>query len=149
MSLQDYQLLDNEPFDNSVNKTDFLKIYHQQGAQLNQSDQNIEFTFGETSNFMQIGNAYIEFNITVRINGGINFHYDDLIRLVNNGFAFCFKEAHLSTTFGSDIEHNKFFGQVSTILKVISVKDGDTLSQFDDINENDIPVLERPIDLPP
>ena len=149
MSLQDFQLLDNEPFDNSVNKTDFLKINRQQGAQLNQSDQNIEFIFGETNNFMQIGNAYREFNIRVRINGGINFHYDDLIRLVNNDFAFCFEEAHLSTTFGSDIEHNKFFGQVSTILKVISVKDGDILSQSDDINENDIPVLERLIDLPP
>ena len=40
MSLEDFQLLDNEPFDNSVIKTDNLKIYHQHGGQLNQSDQN-------------------------------------------------------------------------------------------------------------
>ena len=33
-------------------------------------------------------------------------------------------------------------------MKVISNKDGDLLSQFDKINENDIPVLERLIDLP-
>ena len=32
---------------------------------------------------------------------------------------------------------------------MISNKDGDLLSQFDNINENDIPVLERLVDLPP
>ena len=39
MSLEDSQLLDNEPFDNSIIKRDFTIIYHQQGTQLNQSDQ--------------------------------------------------------------------------------------------------------------
>ena len=34
-------------------------------------------------------------------------------------------------------------------MKVISNKDGDLLTQFDTINENDIPVLERLADLPP
>ena len=33
--------------------------------------------------------------------------------------------------------------------KVISNKDGDLLSQLDNIKENDIPVLERIINLPP
>ena len=149
MSLEDFQLLDNEPFDNSIIKRDFTKIYHRQGDQLNQSDQNIEFIFGENNNFHQIGNAYLEFNITVRKNDDTNFHYDDPIRLVNNGFAFCFKEARLSTIIGSDIEINKFCGQVSTIMRAISNKNGDLLSQFDDINENDIPILERLADLPP
>ena len=55
----------------------------------------------------------------------------------------------MSTTIGSDIEHNNFCGQVSAILKVISNKDGDYLSQFGNFNENDIPVLERIADLPP
>ena len=41
MSLEIYQLLGNEPFHNSFLKRDFLKVYHQLGAQLNQSDQNI------------------------------------------------------------------------------------------------------------
>ena len=54
-----------------------------------------------------------------------------------------------STTIGSDIELNNFRGQVSTNMKMISNKDGDVLSQFDNINENDIPVLERLADLPP
>ena len=149
MSLEDFQLLDNEPFDNSIIKRDFTKIYHQQGAQLNQSDQNIEFIFGENNNYHQIGNGYLEFNITVRKNDTTNFHIEDPIRLVNNGYAFCFKEARLSTTIGGDIEHNKYCGQISTIMKVLSKKDDDLLSQFGNINENDIPLLERLADLPP
>ena len=66
MSLKDFHLLDNEPVDNSIIKRDFSRIYHQQGAQLNQSDQIIEFIFGENNNYHQIGNGYLEFNITVR-----------------------------------------------------------------------------------
>ena len=149
MSLEDFQLLDNEPLDNNIIKRDFTKIYHRQGDQLNQSDQNIEFIFGENNNYHQIGNAYLEFNIRVRKNDDTSFHFDDPVRIVNNGFAFCFKEGRLSTTIGSDIEINKFCGQVSTIMKSISNKDGDLLSQFDITNENDIPVLERLADLPP
>ena len=148
MSVEDFQLLDNEPFDNSIIKRDFTKIYHQQGAQLNQSDQNIEFIFGENNNYHQRGNGYLEFNIIVRKSDTTNFHIEDAIRLVINGYAFCFKEARLSTNIANDIEHNKFCGQVSTIMKVISNKDDDLLSQFGNINENDIPLLERLADLP-
>ena len=97
MSLEDFQLLDNEPLDNSIIKRDFTKIYHRQGDQLNQSDQNKEFIFGENKIYHQIGNAYLEFNITVRKNDTTIFHYEDPIRLVNNAFAFCFKEARLTT----------------------------------------------------
>ena len=148
MSLEDFQLLDNEPIGNSIIKRDFTKIYHRQGDQLNQSDQIIEFIFGKNNNYHQLGNAYLEFNITVRKNDTTNFHNDDPIRLVNNAFAFCFKEARLSASLGSGIEINKFCGQVSTIMRAISNKDGDLLSQFDNINENDIPVLNRLADLP-
>ena len=148
MSLEDFQLLDMEPLDNSIIKRDFTKIYHRQGDQLNQSDQNIEFIFGGNNNYHQIGNAYLEFNITVRKHDTTNFHNDDPVRLINNAFAFCFKEARLSTSIGSDIEINKFCGQVSTIMRAISNKDGDLISQFDNINENDIPVHNRLADLP-
>ena len=75
---------------------------------MNQSDQNIEFIFGENNNYHRIGKAYLEFKITVRKNDVTNFHYDDPIRLVKNGFAYSFKEARLSTTPGSDIEINKY-----------------------------------------
>ena len=53
MSLEDFQLLDNEPIDNSVIKRDFTKIYHRQGDQLNQSDQNIEFIFVKTTSIIR------------------------------------------------------------------------------------------------
>ena len=149
MSFEHFQLLDKEPLDNSIIKRDFTKKYHRQGDQLNQSDQNIELIFGENNNYHQIGNAYLEFNITVRKIDDTNFHYDDLFRLVNNENAFCFKEARLSTTIGSDIEITKFCGQYSNNMRVISNQDGDLLSQFDNINENDIPILERLQDLPP
>ena len=149
MNWEDFQLLYNEPFDTSIKKRNFTKVYHQQGAQLNQSDQTIDFVFGENNNYHQIGNAYLEIDITVRKNDTTNFHNDDPVRLVNNGFAFCFKEARLSTTIGSDIEHNKLCGQKSTIMKLKSNKDGDLLSQFDINIENDIPVFERLLNLPP
>ena len=142
-------MLDKEPLDNSIIKRVFTKIYHQQGAQLNQSDQNIEFIFGENNNYHQIAIGYLEFNKTVRKRDTTNFHIEDPKRLVNNGYAFCFKEARFSTNIGSDIEHNKFGGHRSTIMKVLSNNDEDLLSQFGNIKENDIPLLERLADSPP
>ena len=68
---------------------------------------------------------------------------------MKNGYAFYFKEARLSTNIGSDIEHKKFCGQVSTIMKVLSNEDDDLISQFGNINENVIPLLERLAELPP
>ena len=47
-------------------KRDFTKVYHQQGAQLNQLDQNIDFISGEINKNRQIGNGYLEFDIKVR-----------------------------------------------------------------------------------
>ena len=88
MSLEDFQLLDIEPFDYSTVESEFLKVVHKQGAHLNQSDQNIEFIFGENNNYHQLGNGYLEFYITVRESDSTNFHYDDLIQLVNFAFAF-------------------------------------------------------------
>ena len=84
----------------------------------------------------------------MRKNDDTNSHYDDPVRLVNNGYAFCLKEARLSTTIGSDMEINKYCGQVSTIMRAISNKDGDLFSQFDKINETDIPILEQLANLP-
>ena len=126
-----------------------MKVYHQQGTLLNQSDQNNDFNFGENNNYLQTGNAYLQFEITVRKDDNTIFHYDDPICLVNNAFAVCFKEARLSTTIDSDIEQNNFCGQVCTIIKLITNKNGDLLSQFDNIDASDIPILERLADLPP
>ena len=46
MSLDDFQVIDIEIFDNSFLR-EFMKIYHQQGAILKKCDQNFEFIFGE------------------------------------------------------------------------------------------------------
>ena len=104
--------------------------------------------FGENNSYHQLGNAYLEFNITVRKSDITNFFNDDPNRLVNNGFAYCFRKARSTTSIGGDFDINKFCGQVSNIMRAISTKDGDLLSQFDIINENDIPVLKRLADLP-
>ena len=148
MSLEQFQLLDNESIDISILNRDFTKIYHRHGDQLNQSDQNVEFTFGENNIYHQTGNAYLEFNFTVRKNDTTNFHENDPNRLVNHAFAFCCKEVRLTTSIGNDIEINKFCGPISTIMRVISNKDSDLLSQFDNFDENDVPVLERLANLP-
>ena len=65
------------------------------GAQQNQPDQNIEFISSENKLYHQTGNGYLEFSITVRKNDTTNFPPEDPIRLVNNGYAFCSKEARL------------------------------------------------------
>ena len=115
MSLDDFQLLDNEVFDNSVVKRDFMRVYHQQGAQLTDPDQNTKIIFGENCNYHQIGNAYLEYDITVQNPAAVS---DDnsRIRLTNNGLAYAFQEAVLATTSGSNLEQNKFVGQISTIM---------------------------------
>ena len=43
---------------------------------------------------------------------------------------------------------SKICGQVSTIMRAISNKDGDLISHFDNIKQNDIPILEQLADLP-
>ena len=47
MNLEDFQLLDIDSVDKSIIMTEYLKVYHQEGALLNQPDQNIDFIFGE------------------------------------------------------------------------------------------------------
>ena len=99
MSLEDFKLLDNEVFHNSIIKRDFMKVYHQQGAQLNDPDQNIKFTFGEKNNFHQIGNGYLEYDINVQDPAAV-FDNNSRIRLTNNGLAYVFQEAVLATISG-------------------------------------------------
>ena len=124
--MEDFQLLDKDTFDNSIVKRDFMKVYHQQGAQLNDPDQNIKFTFFENNNYHQIGNAYLEYYIPVR-NPAADFDNNNRIRLTNNGLAYIFQEAVLVTTLGSNLEYNNNVGQVFTTMRVFTSKDGDLL----------------------
>ena len=73
MSLQDFQILDNESIDTSIVNRDLLKTNHLQGANLNDPDQNVEFNFGENNTYQRIGNACLEFDITVRRKDDDNF----------------------------------------------------------------------------
>ena len=122
-------------------KRDFLKIYHQHAATMNDPDQNFDCVFGENNNYHQIGNGHLQFEITleedVPVAANRVFVNGDAIRLVNNAFAYCFKEARLATSGGSNIEHIKFVGQVSTIMRVLTSKDGDLLSHFDKFDETE------------
>ena len=95
MSLKDFQFLDIEQFDNSTIKRDFLKVYHQQGAQLNQSNQSIEYIFGDNNKYHQTGKGDLIFKITVRKNDTTNFYNDEPIKTVNIGYAYCFNEVRL------------------------------------------------------
>ena len=61
----------------------------------------------------------------------------DQIRLVNNGLAHNFQEGRLSTSAGTEIEHNKNLGIVSTIMRLLTQKDGDLSSYFDKVDETE------------
>ena len=130
MSLEDFQLKDNEPIDKPIIQRDCAKIYQQQGPNLNDSNQNIDFIFGENNNYHQIGIAYIEFDITVRDSAG-NSTNASAIRLVNNAFACRFKQTTLATTGGMGLEDIKYVGQVSKTMRLLTSKDSDLSSCFD------------------
>ena len=99
-------------------------------------NQNVEFIIGENNNYHRVGNSHLGFDVTVRDPiAGFNNNAD--IRMVNDSFAFYFKEAALSTTGGMEIEQVKFLGQVATIMRSLRSKDGDLLSYFDSINNTD------------
>ena len=66
MSAEGFQLIDNEKIDDSIIKRDFIKIYHQSGANVDAENSQIKFYFGENHNFIQVGNGYLEFDIRVR-----------------------------------------------------------------------------------
>ena len=56
MSAIDFQLWDEEKIDDSNCKRDFIKTYHQSGANVDRENSNTKFYFGENHNFVQVGN---------------------------------------------------------------------------------------------
>ena len=42
-----------------------MKVHHQQAANLKDSDQNFEFIIDEKNNCHQIGNAYLQYEMTI------------------------------------------------------------------------------------
>ena len=65
MSAEDFQLIDDSRIDDSIIKRNFIKIYHQNGAEVDNENQNKKFYFGENPNYIQIGNSYLEVDIEV------------------------------------------------------------------------------------
>ena len=137
MSAEEFQLIDDSEIDESVIKREFSKIYHQHGAEVNNENQIIKFYFGDNLNYIQIGKGYLEIDIDVRKADRTNFTNADAIRLVNNGFAYIFQEGRLSTSSGTEIEHNKNLPIVSTIKRFLTQKDGNLSSYFDKIDETE------------
>ena len=97
--------------------------------------------FLKNNNYHQIGNGYLEFDRTLRKNSG-NFNNADEdcsigepIRLMNNAFAYAFSIATLPTTGDEEIEQNKHVRHVSTIIRLLTNKAGELLSDFDKSDE--------------
>ena len=142
MSAEDFQLIDDSKIDDSIIKRDFIKIYHQSGANVDAENSQIKFYSGENHNFIQVGNAYLEFDIRVRRANGNAFAIGlapggDIIRLVNNAFAYTIHDARISSSAGVKIEQNKYVGPISTIMRLVTQKDGDLSTYFDKIDESE------------
>ena len=131
MSAEVFQLIDIENIDDSIIKRDFIKNYHQSGANVDAENSQIKFYFCENHIFIQVGNGYLEFDIRVRRNVGpfripvIDGDPNDISRLVNNELAYISHDARISTSAGVKIEQNKNFGPISTIMRLVTQKDGD------------------------
>ena len=74
MSAEDFELIDKEKIDDSITKRDFIKIYHESGANNDAENSQIKFYFGENHNVIQVGNGYLEFDIRVRRANGYPFN---------------------------------------------------------------------------
>ena len=81
--------------------------------------------------------------ITIRKAIGYNFNFtndpttNEVKRLVNNGFAYCLKEATLSTTGRSELEYVKYLGQISTFMRGLTSKDEVLSVDFNNIDETE------------
>ena len=108
MRSEDFQLIDGTEIEDSFLEIDFSEIHHQQSDNLIDSDKNIDFLFGENNIYYQIGEAFLQFELLLKIKGGqIEDFNIDIITSVKNAFARFFKEAIIMTTGGSAKEQNK------------------------------------------
>ena len=90
MSAEDLQLIDCSKIADTINKREFIKKYHQHGAEVNNENQIIKFYFGENPNYIQKGNGYLEIDVELKNIDDTTFTNADQIRLVNNGLAYIF-----------------------------------------------------------
>ena len=93
--------------------------------------------FGENHDYLPMGNGYLDFDINFRKADNTNSTNADGIRLVNNVFAYTIHDARKSTSTGIEIEQKKYVGPISTVMCLITEKDGDLFPYFDVINESE------------
>ena len=103
---------------------------------MNDPDEKTDFIFGQKNIYHQIGDGCLQNDITTRKADNIKFN-QEAKRMIKIGLAYCFKEPRLATT-GSDLKHNKYVGQVSTITRLITNKDGNSITCIDRTNESKI-----------
>ena len=142
MSANDFQLIDDEKIDDSIIKRDFIKTYHQSGANVDAENSQIKFYFGENHTFIQVGKGYLELDIRIRKADGDPFNIGlapagDTIRLVKNAFAYTIHVARISSSAGFENEQNKYVGPISSIMRLVTQKDGDLSTYFDIIDESE------------
>ena len=65
MNNEVFQLTDDSKIDDSINKIDFRKIYHQHRAKVNVRNQNNKHYFGESHNYIKVGNRFLELEIQI------------------------------------------------------------------------------------
>ena len=73
MSSVDFQLVDDEKIDDSILKQNFIKPYHESGADLKSEKSKIKFYFAKKNNFIPGGNELFEFDIKITKANNDNF----------------------------------------------------------------------------
>ena len=133
MSADDFQLFDELVFDNSILKRDFSRLSQQPGANLYDFDNIIDSFFEETNNYYEIGNAYLHFGLTLKMNlGFLEDDYTGTIKFTYTGTIIQVpKKATIMKTVRSEIEQNKYVGRICTILRVLTNKVGHISTYFD------------------
>ena len=116
-----------------------MQIYQQQGVQLYDANQRIDIFIEENNNYYEIGNGYLDFDITLRKNNGsfnniVDGNVDEPTRMNKIAFFYAFSIATLPTT-GEEKQQKKYVCHESTIMRVSASNDGEVLSFFDKTNE--------------
>jgi hypothetical protein len=125
-----YMIDEQHLLDTSTVKRDFTKINHHSQAQLDNADSLIEFIFGGNHNYIQISEAYLNIEITVRKADDADFADAEEIRLVNNALCYLFSEASLKTGSGKNIELIREVGRITTMYKMLVKQQPDLLTYF-------------------
>ena len=89
-----------------------------------------------------MGNGYLKFDIKIRKADNTNFivaddNTNEIIGSVNKVFAYTLNDARISTSCGVEMEQNNYLGPISTIMRLVTQKDGDISTYFDRIDENE------------